>query len=46
MNVYINSTYLVHDERFIRETTELYYIPLLLAVLYGILIFYVLRGAK
>ena len=35
-----------NDERFIRETTELYYIPLLLAVLLGLSMFYVLRGAK
>lgn len=36
----------INDERFIQETTELYYIPLLLATILGMLIFYTLRGAK
>ena len=35
-----------NDERFIQETTELYYIPLLLAVILGMIISYALRGTK
>lgn len=34
------------DQRFIQETTELYYIPLLLACFIGMFIFYILRGVK
>ena len=36
----------VNDERYIQETTELFYIPLLVATILGMLMFYVLRGAK
>ena len=35
-----------NDQRFIQETTELYYIPLLIACLSGMIIFYILRGVK
>lgn len=34
------------DQRYIQETTELYYIPLLLACFTGMFIFYILRGVK
>ena len=34
------------DQRFIQETTELYYIPLLMACFIGMFIFYILRGVK
>lgn len=34
------------DQRFIQETTELYYIPLLVACFIGMFVFYVLRGVK
>ena len=34
------------EQRFIQETTELYYIPLLLACFVGMIIFYILRGVK
>ena len=36
----------LNDERFVQETTELYYIPVLLATLLGMLICYALRGTK
>jgi Ca-activated chloride channel family protein len=35
-----------NDEKYISEITELYYVPLLLAVFLGVLMFYILRGAK